>query len=260
MRISARMPGHFAIAPRLRVLWDAALNLVYPPVCQLCQSERAGAAEGYVCGECWTGVRFITEPFCRRCGIPYEGEVTRPFDCSNCAEFDYGFSSARSAVIAQGAVLEAIHRYKYNGALWFDVFLADLLLRQALPSLEGAGWNLVVPVPLHRRKEREREFNQAASLAARLAKALRLPVDGSAVRRVRFTETQTKLTRAQRADNVRQAFAVRPGKNLDGKKVILVDDVLTTGATTSACAHALRRAGASDVCVWTVARGMATGT
>ncbi len=104
-------------------------------------------------------------------------------------------------------------------------------------------------------KEREREFNQANCLARHLGRALGLPVNNRLLRRVKFTETQTRLTRPQRAANMAAAFAPRSTKELDGEKVILVDDVLTTGATTDACAQAARQAGAGDVCVWTVARG-----
>ena len=113
-----------------------------------------------------------------------------------------------------------------------------------------------MPVPLHPLKMRQRQFNQAERLARCLGRVLGLPVNGRVVRRVQFTETQTKLSRPQRAANVTGAFAPRAGQNLHGQNVILVDDVMTTGATTSACARALRQAGAGDVCVWTVARGI----
>jgi ComF family protein len=234
---------------------DAALNLIYPPVCQLCAKERAGAREGYVGGKCWTGVRFITAPFCERCGLPYDGDLTHPFRCANCAEVEFGFRFARSAVRANAMMLDVIHRYKYHHALWFEPFLADLLERTATPALAGQSWNLLVPVPLHPLKLRQRQFNQAERLARCLGRALGLPVNGRVVRRVQFTETQTKLSRPQRAANVNAAFAPRAGENLHGQNGILVDDVMTTGATTSACARALRQAGADDVCVWTVARG-----
>jgi ComF family protein len=234
---------------------DAALNFIYPPVCQICGQERAGAAEGYVGGECWSGVRFITAPFCERCGLPYEGHITQPFRCANCAEVEFGFRYARSAVAANALILDIIHRYKYKRAVWFEPFLADLLVRQAAPALAGEKWDLIVPVPLHPLKEREREFNQANCLARHLGRALGLPVNNRLLRRVKFTQTQTRLTRPERAANMQAAFAPRAGKELDGQKVILVDDVLTTGATTHACAQAARQAGAGDVCVWTVARG-----
>jgi ComF family protein len=181
--------------------------------------------------------------------------MTHSFRCANCADEDFGFRFARSAVTANAMMLDIIHRYKYHRALWFEPFLADLLERQARPSLAGEPWDLIAPVPLHPLKMRQREFNQAERLARCLGRTLNLPVNTRLVRRVQFTETQTRLNRPERAANVGAAFAPWVGKVLHGEKVILVDDVMTTGATTSACARALREAGAGDVCVWTVARG-----
>jgi competence protein ComFC len=235
---------------------EAGLALFYPRVCQMCEAERATPAEGFVCRKCWTGVRFIKPPFCERCGLPYEGEITGPFECANCRDLELHFSAARSAVAAKGVTLEIIHRFKYQRALWFEPFLVDLLRRAALPVLREQKWDLIVPVPLHHAKEREREFNQAERLAAGLAQALQLPVRANLVHRILPTRTQTQLTKAQRADNVRRAFVAGNGGKLRGERIILVDDVLTTGATTSACARVLRRLGAGEVCVWTVARGL----
>jgi competence protein ComFC len=115
---------------------------------------------------------------------------------------------------------------------------------------------LIVPVPLYPTRQREREFNQAEHLAGHLATALGMRMNAKLVRRVLPTRTQTLLTKKQRADNVHRAFAARAGGRLNGERVILVDDVLTTGATTSACAGVLKASGAGDVCVWTVARGL----
>lgn len=166
------------------------------------------------------------------------------------------FTHARAAVVATEFLLDLIHRYKYQRALWFEPFLADLFVREAVAPLRREGWNLIVPVPLHPIKLREREFNQAERLAAILAVATGIQLNTHSVRRLAPTRTQTQLTRAERAANVRHAFVPRPGADLRGKRVVLVDDVLTTGATTSACAGALRRAGAAEVCVWTLARGL----
>jgi ComF family protein len=166
------------------------------------------------------------------------------------------FTSARSAVVAHNIVREAVHRYKYQRALWFEPFLADLFLREAVPALRGQDWDFIVPVPLHSVKQREREFNQAERLAAHLNAATQIPLNLKLLWRVRSTATQTLLTRQQRAANMRGAFALRPGVGLNGERVVLVDDVFTTGATTNACAQVLRAAGAGDVCVWTVARGL----
>jgi len=235
---------------------DAGLSFLYPPVCQLCYSESATVEEGYVGTRCWQGMRFIKPPFCECCGLPYEGEISTRFECGNCREMELHFQSARAAVVAGSLVLDVIHRYKYQRAYWFEPFLADLLVRTAGPALSGESWDMIVPVPLHPLKKREREFNQAEHLAVRLGEATRIPVNARALRRVEATRTQTLLTREQRAANVRRAFVLRPDFQMDGQRVILVDDVLTTGATTSACARALREGGARQVMVWTVARGL----
>jgi competence protein ComFC len=235
---------------------DTGLGFFYPETCQLCEAERATAKDGFVGTKCWSHVRFIRPPFCERCGLPFDGDLTTSFECANCREMELHFSSARSAVVAKTVVLEAIHRFKYQRALWFENFLADLLIREAAPVLRGQKWNFIVPVPLHSLKQREREFNQAELLAAHLSNATKIPLNTKLLRRVSSTMTQTLLTREQRAKNMRGAFAVRAGVKLNSERVVLLDDVFTTGATTSACAQALRAAGAGAVCVWTVARGL----
>ena len=145
------------VASTARAWLNAGLGLVYPEVCQLCGGQRATVHDGFVCAKCWSHVRFIRAPFCARCGLPYPGDLTTPFECTNCREMELHFSSARSAVIAKTVVLEAIHRYKYQRALWFENFLADLLIREAAPVLRGQGWDFIVPVPLHPLKFRERD-------------------------------------------------------------------------------------------------------
>jgi len=243
--------------PTNAALWtEAALGFIYPPVCQLCNSARATAIDGYVCAACFQRVRFVKPPFCDRCGLPFQGDITTKFECTNCREMELHFSSARSAVIAKDVALEVIHRYKYSRALWFEPFLADLLIRASATELPHADWDAIVPVPLHPTKERDREFNQAQRLASCLSRATRIPMQAGWLQRVEPTRTQTLLSRAERAANVRRAFVMRPGIRLSGERIVLIDDVFTTGATTSACARVLKAAGAGDVCVWTVARGI----
>jgi ComF family protein len=201
-------------------------------------------------------VRFVERPFCERCGYPYEGAITQAFECANCRALDFSFRCARSAVVAQDAVLDVIHRYKYNRALWFEPFLIDIFVTRAREQLRRDQWDWIVPVPLHPTKQREREFNQAERMGRGLSKATGIPVNSRLLRRVLPTRTQTRLSREERLANVSNAFALRPGTNLTGARLVLVDDVFTTGATTNGCARVLRCAGASDVCVWTVARGI----
>src|SRR4051812_15619443 len=242
--------------PGLKSWLDAGLSFFYPEVCQVCRKERATVPEGFVGASCGNTVEFIKPPFCERCGLPFEGNLTNSFECSNCRELDLAFSYARSAVAAKGVVLEVIHKYKYNRGLWFEPFLAGLLIQAAFPVLAGSDWDLIMPVPLHRLKESEREFNQAERLSRRLADATGISLETQALRRVLPTRTQTRLSRAERAANVRKAFSLRDPEAIKGRRIVLVDDVFTTGATTSACARALLNGGASAVCAWTLARGL----
>jgi ComF family protein len=235
---------------------SACLDLLFPPVCQLCHHHRARPADGLVCPACWARVRFIRPPFCDRCGLPFAGELTTGFVCTNCHDLTFHFAWARSAVHAKSVTLEAIHRFKYSGARWFEFFLADLLVREAAAPLRAEKWDYLVPVPLHPVKLREREFNQAERLASHLSRATGIPLNLDLLVRVHATATQTLLTRAERAANMKRAFAVPPGVPVKGRRIVLVDDVFTTGATTNAGAAALRAAGAAAVGVWTVARGL----
>jgi len=235
---------------------NAAASFLYPEHCQLCNGRRAAPIHSFVCVDCRAAVTWIEAPFCDRCGYPYEANITTTFECKNCKDVHLHFSTARSAVAAKGGVLEAIHRYKYQRALWFEPFLAGLLVNRAFESLRDQGWTRVVPVPLYSTKEREREFNQSERLGRHLAKALELPLDSSVLKRSRPTRTQTRLSREERQENMRNAFILSKTVKLDDERIVLVDDVFTTGATTAACAKVLRAAGAADVCVWTVARGI----
>ena len=234
---------------------NAALAFVYPETCQLCGNSRAAREQSYICETCRNDFRFIEAPFCQRCGLPFEGAITTDFQCSNCREHDLRFDYARAVVIARDKMLELIGKYKYNRAYWFEPFLAGLLVHAAKPQLSRDQWDCIVPVPLYPTKLREREFNQAQRLAAHLGSATLIPVNNRLLRRILPTQTQTALSRAERIANVRKAFAMRRGARLNGERIIVVDDVLTTGATTSACTRVLRNAGAASVCVWTVARG-----
>jgi len=233
---------------------DAALSFIYPDVCQLCRGQRATQNQGYVCGACREEVRFIESPFCDRCGLPFEGEITGAFECSNCREMELHFTSARSSVAARGPVLDAIHHYKYDGHLWFEEFLTELFVRGAREWFQEQPCDALIPVPLFATKERERGFNQAERLALRLGLALGVPVNSRALRRRLPTPSQTRLSRKQRAENMRSAFALRQKEGIKGTRLVLIDDVFTTGATTSACAKLLLKAGAKRIAVWTVAR------
>jgi len=241
---------------RLAPWVEGCLAFVYPHWCQICQAERATPENGFLCQTCRKEVAYVSKPHCERCGLPFPGDLTHSFECSNCQDRELAFEWARAAVIAKGVPLEVIHRYKYQRALWFEPFLADLLVQAAAPHLDSNHWDFLVPVPLHPLKLREREFNQAERLARRLGRATGIPVAPYWVQRIEPTTTQTHLSRDERVLNVGHAFAPVPKTRLKGQRCIIIDDVLTTGATTNAVAKTLRNLGSGPVGVWSVARAV----
>jgi ComF family protein len=232
------------------------LAFFYPEICQVCRTERAAASASYLGERCRSAIRYIEAPFCDRCGLPFEGDITVSFECANCHDQQLYFRAARAAVELTGPIQEIVHRYKYNHATWFETFLAEVLIARAKPVLNPSEWEYIVPIPLHWLKLRERSFNQSLRLARHLSRGTGIPIHNGLLRRVQPTSTQTRLSRAERAENVKRAFAFRGRRKLSGERIILVDDVLTTGATASACAKLLLQNGASLVDVWTVARGI----
>jgi competence protein ComFC len=252
------------IAPALAHRYASAfLDLVYPRRCEMCETlleaGRPGAGR-WLCDGCLEALPRIEPPFCNVCGEPYEGEVTDTFRCGNCADLKLHFDFAISAYQAEGAVRELVHRFKYNHRLDLRGVLAALL-RDALddPRLADTSDWLIVPVPLHPARQRQRQFNQAWELSEQLSRLTCRPAK-EALARVRSTPAQAALTRHQRIENLRKAFALKKSivktEALRGQKVFLVDDVLTTGSTTSECARVLKRdGGVEKVVVITVARG-----
>ena len=235
---------------------ERALSLLFPETCQFCQQESAKSTDGYVCSQCWKRLRFLRHPFCERCGLPFDGEVFSTFRCTNCRDQKFVFRTARAAVIANEFSLNLVHQYKYEGAVWLEKVLADLLWDQLGVLGMREDWDLVVPVPLFSTKKREREFNQAERIGGIIAARLGVPMEGGLVKRVAPTGSQTMLTRSERRKNVQGAFAVGIRRPLKGLRLMLVDDVFTTGATTNACARVLKKLGATDIQVWTVVRGL----
>jgi competence protein ComFC len=173
----------------------------------------------------------------------------------NCGDLEFAFDYATAAYRSRGVVRDLIHRFKYDHRLHLRHLLARMLCEGFRDGrLAASPPALIVPVPLHPARQREREFNQAEVLARLAGARLDVPVEDVLQRR-RYTLTQTNFHREERLANLAGAFAVRSGGNVDGRTVALVDDVLTTGSTADACARVLRRAGAAAVVVITVARG-----
>ncbi|MBU0679066.1 MAG: ComF family protein [Verrucomicrobia bacterium] len=231
------------------------LDIVYPRNCVSCATTITGPASHYVCHDCMTEVSLVEPPFCRICGDPVAGRIDHSYVCFNCSSAYPHFDVARSAAKYDGLVKRMIQDFKYSKALWLASDLSDLLTACAGTYLPGEHFDLVTCVPLHHTKRRERSYNQAGILAKHVARELDVPYIPNCLYRNRRTTSQTRLTATQRATNVIDAVSPRMHKWLDGRSVLLIDDVMTTGSTVNECARALRAGGAARVAVVTVARG-----
>ena len=229
------------------------LNLPYPSVCQLCYGDAPCAANGFVCLVCLGRLLPVRPPVCGHCGSPLEGMPPDSLLCAHCSGRLWQFDFALSGWAAAGVLREVIHRYKYEGGMWFENLLAGLFVRRFVGALGMGNWEAIVPVPLHQRRQRERGFNQAEVLARAIGMAEGMRVRRDLVNRVRDTDTQSRLSRQERLENVRHAFAPVPRADVP-EQVLLVDDVMTTGATASACSEALRALGVQRIGVLTLAR------
>jgi len=206
------------------------------------------------CNECASGIERVKPPRCETCSQPYDG-MAADFICPHCRGEEFSFVCAVPVARSHRAVRDAIHRLKYNREMWLARVLAEIQREGfADPRLEGITFDALVPVPLHARRLRERQFNQAAILAEHLSKSSKIPVR-EVLRRTRYTGTQTRLTRKARRQNLRDAFSLRQDADVTNLDLLLVDDVLTTGSTLDACAAILLENGARSVRALTVARG-----
>jgi ComF family protein len=238
-------------------LSDATLALVYPTACAAC--ERASVerrADAPACAACWAATTIFSgaEAMCWKCGAlaraGVEPEKRTEVRCRRCDEEQ--FTAARSVGIYEGALRASVLRLKHEPHV--AARLTHLLHEAQRRSPLNVA-TLVVPVPLHAARERERGFNQAAILARTLAARARLPLDERSVVRVSHTERhRADMDARARRETVAEAFKVVRPRLVAGERVLLVDDVLTTGATVSACARALKDAGATEIFVLTVAR------
>jgi ComF family protein len=233
-------------------LLQSAVSLLYPPLCTICgRSIRAGE---YLCDQCETKAVRIVAPFCEKCSEPFDGAITGVFTCANCAHRRIYFDAAVAAYRGRGIVREVIHEFKYGRRIHLRHLVARWL-RSALDDerLLGRCFDVIIPVPLHPTRQRERGFNQATLLAELLSAQTSIRCK-PLLERTRYTTTQTALDRSERMENLHNAFRLRKNADVRGLRVLLVDDVLTTGSTLNECARVLKRAGAFSVHAATAAR------
>ena len=240
-----------ASAATVRLIVDPVLAVVFPSRCPVCASHVARPTVGPLCEACWRDLPRHRSALCA-CGFPLRGAIFGA--CGRCRRGLPSFARGFSLGPYEGGLRVALHELKYRGRRRVAARLAEAVLAEAGSAPVLADGTVLVPVPLHPRRRRERGFNQAELLAAELAKRAGLQVaSGALVRRI-DTPSQTGLSAAARRANMAGAFAVRGRAQVAGHVVVLVDDVLTTGATARACARALLQAGATEIRLLTAAR------
>ena len=205
------------------------------------------------CRSCFAEIRFLRSPICSRCGDPFDG-AGEDHLCGDCLTVPPFFSIARSVGRYESVLLETIHRFKYGGETNVGAALGRFMTQYPCPGMNVGAYDCLIPVPLHPGRLREREFNQALILANELARPFRLKVDFLSLKRRLATDPQVSLGKTARRENVRGAFIVARPERIAGRKILLVDDVYTTGSTVGECARLLMDQQAEDVAVLTLAR------
>jgi len=239
-----------------RRIGAALQRLLLPEACPWCGRLRdATDRDALGCPTCRAQVRPVTEPFCHRCGVPLDGGVM-PVTCARCLQDPPHFDHLRAPVVYDDIVARAVKSVKFDRRLDRTRGLARVLFAVHTFGMRWEEYDAVVPVPLFDERLGDRRFNQALELARALPEARRLAIRPAYLRRVHQTERQMELASADRAANVKGAFATPPGLDLHGRRILLIDDVATTGATLSECARALKRAGAAQVDAACVARAV----
>ncbi len=236
-----------AVGNAARDIFSGILDLIYPPHCVICRT----AGEGYLCGECREKIVMIEPPVCRKCGTPCEA-----YTCDECRDREYAFECARSAGIFEDVLREAIHALKYRNLIVMADPLAELMA-QAFPSTGFVGLvDIIVPIPIHSTRMVDRGFNQSQELAVRLGKRIALPVVSDVLRKGKKTKHQVELPFDLRATNIDGSFGVSNAERIRGKRVLLIDDVFTTGSTLDEAARVLLASGASAVRAYTLAKSL----
>lgn len=223
--------------------------MLFPETCPVCQRPSIDHRTAPICAGCWQSIKPYTGPKCRKCGKPLISDASTI--CGDCLQDEPAFESARSFGLYDGALRKAINLLKYHNVKRLSKPLSDIIMRIKIPQVDA-----VLPVPLYKKRLRQREFNQSALIAKYTAKSLGLILILDSLVKNRDTKPQVGLSSDERRKNMRNAFGIQNKEMIEGKNILLVDDVSTTGATVRECSKVLKKAGAGEVHVVTLAHGL----
>jgi ComF family protein len=237
------------------MLFRTLLDFFFPPLCHVCRTHIPDAGPLHICPDCRIQFTAIASPLCPLCGIPFTGAGSDHL-CGPCITNHSHIDAARAAYVYEGACRSMIHTFKYGNKTHLRRPLALLTVQQLDEFVRSRTPDMIIPVPLHRKRLRNRGFNQAILLGEFFSSQWNIPLVRHNLCRNRWTEPQINLVASARRENVKGAFTVQNEAELQGRRVLLVDDVCTTGSTVEECAVVLKSAGAADVSVLTVARAL----
>lgn len=240
--------NRFYLKPYKKI-FNTILDFLFPPECPICQNPVSDPLS--ICPECFKKIKFITPPLCEICGRPFEFEVYGKTVCGKCLQKKPVYDKARSAFLYDSFSKQLILPFKYSDRTDLAPLLGQFLIRAGAELLDQS--DLIVPVPLNRWRLMKRKYNQAGILGKIISKKTGIPFSPFVLKRLRATKSQERLREKDRIKNVRNAFIIKNNKLIKNKKILLIDDVLTTGATVNECAKILKRNGAKSVYVLTVA-------
>jgi len=239
----------------MRALIERCLQFLLPSQCHCCERFLEEGQKG-ICPDCLSKIRWIEPPLCTLCGVPFLSREIENHPCGACLTRGKYFTMARAVGYYEGPLREAIHRWKYEEKSYLTLFFGEKLAEGFCRYWDPQSFDLIIPIPLHSKRLRERGFNQALLLVKELSQRTRIPYSKGLLRKRKPTTPQVNLNGGEREKGVRGSFHIQRDEEIEGKSILLVDDVYTTGATVNECSKVLLKAGAERVDVLTLAHAI----
>ena len=249
-------------APSFADRFDWVVDWLYPPRCRACGGRINGRDSAYFCASCKKNIQLVSHPLCKVCGKPFPDASGDDHICGVCLARPPHFACARAWAcypreeLDEHPLRQVVQKFKYGRKVSLGKPLGQLMARGCQEFLSECQVGLIIPVPLHPKRLRWRGFTQSVLLARQISRDYKIPMDPFVLRRNKETSAQTQLTEEERRRNVRAAFAMNPERSIEGNNILLVDDVYTSGATVNECSRTLKKHGAKEVYVLTLARAV----